>query len=125
MACASGGQGPPFPKCQGSPASKTAEAQDEGDLPDHPTSPSERTSSHLHHKEEVEQTQTIWAQKQRSLSHGRPRAPPGPSQRGREHRGCYLGGKSTSQHRELLQRHGEALGGWGAGAVASPSTRNA
>lgn len=42
MACAAGGQDPPFPKIHGSPASKTSEAQDKGNLPHHPPHQKER-----------------------------------------------------------------------------------
>lgn len=70
MACASGGQGSPFPKVQGSLASKSSEAQVKGNLPHphirkmHPLSP--------HQKGRTWRTEMIcsasqraWAPKQR------------------------------------------------------------
>lgn len=72
MACASGGQGPPFHKVQGSLASKSSEAQVKGNLPHphphirnmHPLSP--------HQKGRTGRTEIIcsasqraWAPKQR------------------------------------------------------------
>lgn len=124
MACTSRGQGPPFPKVQGSLASKSSEAQVKGNLPHphphirkrHPLSP--------HQKGRTGRTE---------ISAPLPREP-GPQSKGNpghslaspkrlRHQDCYWM-KSTSQHCELLQRHREVPRGWRVGRPGPDLTFN-
>lgn len=126
------GHSPPFPKLQGSLASKTSEAKSEGTCPT-PTPTSERcTRSPLHQKGRTGQTEMIcstshkaWAPKQRSLSNKTPHVTPWTLQRGRDTE-TVTGWKSTSRHCELLQRHEEVPGAGGLEGRGQilPSTRN-